>query len=447
MRRSTAWRWTALASALATAGFGASTVRAQDEDSTPPAKPSSEPAEPALNPELIDPTLLLPTEDPSGPDSRLEIYGFSDFTFTGTLLGEDNRWRGYVNPHTNMGVGNLNVYLKGNLSERARSLIELRFTYLPNGQQTIQPDGSVRYTDTTVRDPLEFNRLMRWGGVVIERAWVEYDFHDLLTVRAGQFLTPYGIWIVDHGSPTIIGIRRPFVITEAFLPERQTGIEVYGRRHFSQGLMGYHLTVSNGRGIAEEYTDFDSSKAFGGRLFFSTRAVGELVMGTSFYTAERIDRRDRWTLVNGVRTFESTEIARSQELALAADLKWLWKDLHFQAEILTRRRDFDDRKRERLGDYAYPAFVPDNRRWGAYALLGYRTPFAGIMPYVVIEEVTFPTGDISRASGLHVGLNYRPEPALVLKAELVHAWFPDALKTSFGVDTLTLYSAQVAWVF
>ncbi len=429
------------------AGFPVQATPADAETAVKtPASEAPKPQNAAPAAPEFDPSLVF-SEDPRQAASKLEIYGFADFTVTGMMNADKSRWRGFVNPNTTMGVGNLNVYLKGNLSERVRSLAELRFTYLPNGHAQIQSDGSVRYTDTTVRDPLELNRQMRWGGVVIERAWVEYEFHNMFVARVGQFLTPYGIWNVDHGSPTVIGIRRPFVITEPIFPERQTGLEIYGRSILGHSVLGYHLTVSNGRGIADEYVDYDSSKAVGGRAFVTNYSLGEFTLGTSFFTGKRVSKRDRWTLVEGVRTFDSTQIERTREENFAADIKWLWKAIHFQAEFLTRRREYDDRARERLNDYAYPAFVPDNRRWGTYALLGYRTPWGGLMPFVVLERTTFPTGDIPVGAAVHVGLNYRPDPALVLKVEYLHAWFPGALKTSFGVDSLALYSTQVAWVF
>lgn len=403
----------------------------------------------SLDQAALEAGIALEDHDPRASQSKLEIYGFSDFTYSGFAMPKSSRWNGYVNRSPSMGIGNLNVYFKGNLSERARSLIEIRFMYLPNGQQQIQADGSIKYMETTVLDPLELNRLLKWGGIVVERAWLEYELHEFLTVRAGQFLTPYGIWNVDHGSPTIIGIRRPFVVTEAILPERQTGLELYGRLSLASGLLGYHLTVSNGRDPGNEYQDRDSNKAVGGRVFGTSMAVGELTGGFSFFLTKRAARKEQVTVgADGSKVFSSIDIEKSKELGLSADVKWRWKDLHVQAELVTRRRDYDDNARERLKDYPLvPSFAPDNFKWGAYGLVGYRTPLLGIMPYVLLERLNFPTGDIPSGMGLHFGLNYRPEPALVLKAEVLHAWFPGALKTSFGADTLTTYALQAAWVF
>jgi hypothetical protein len=417
----------------------------------PPVAPAASDAKPTEVPfdlNTMPSNPMLDGETIGASDQKLEIYGFADFTYAGFIMPKEGRWNGFLNRYPGMGIGNLNVYLKGSLSDRARSLVEIRFLYLPNGQSQVQSDGSVKYTDTKVLDPLELNRALKWGGIQIQRAWVEYDLLDALTVRVGQFLTPYGIWNVDHGSPTIIGIRRPFVITEALFPEQQTGVEIYGRRNFSNALLGYHLTFSNGRGVGEEYQDRDYGKAFGGRVFATNRFFGEITTGASFYTAGGTMRKERWTLgADGQRIFVATDVERSRDVAFAADLNWRGENLRFQSEVVARRRTYAEDARERLNDYPYPAFAPNNYRWGMYGLLSYRTSLAGITPYLLYEKVTFAHGDIPQAQTIHFGLNYRPDPALVLKAEMIHAHFPGALKTSFGVDNLTTYAMQVAWVF
>ena len=61
-----------------------------------------------------------------------------------------------------------------------------------------------------------------------ELCYVEHEFNGLLKLQAGQYLTPYGIWNVDHGSPTIIGIKKPFVVSNELFPEQQTGLQLFG---------------------------------------------------------------------------------------------------------------------------------------------------------------------------------------------------------------------------
>jgi hypothetical protein len=122
---------------------------------------------------------------------------------------------------------------------------DLRFTYLPNG--ALLPNaGSLNYVDTQINDYADVSKLDRWGAIIMQRLYLEWTLHPLITVRAGQFLTPYGIWNVDHGSPAYIPVQRPYAVTSTYFPERQTGLEVFGRWNASNSsTIGYHMTLSN----------------------------------------------------------------------------------------------------------------------------------------------------------------------------------------------------------
>src|SRR5262249_49126364 len=150
------------------------------------------------------------------------------------------------------------------ISARLRALGEVRFAYMPNGSP--DPNAPLGRVSTEAADPIDAYRIQRWGAIIIERLQIDCDLFPGITLRGGQFLTPYGIWNVDHGTPTLIGIRRPYIIGEALFPERQVGLELIGRYFLSELSVEYHLTLSNGRGPISETRELDSNKAVGGRL-------------------------------------------------------------------------------------------------------------------------------------------------------------------------------------
>src|SRR5690606_11496706 len=123
-------------------------------------------------------------------------------------------------------------------------------------------------------------RDIRIGGIAIERAWIEWSPHQLFSVKAGQWLTPYGLWNVDHGSPTIIPAARPFMIDESLVPEAQSGLLAEGRVDVTDALaIEYAAGVSNGRGPIDMYFEYDANRALTGRLKLLYRGIGDLQIG------------------------------------------------------------------------------------------------------------------------------------------------------------------------
>jgi hypothetical protein len=302
-----------------------------------------------------------------------------------------------------------------------------------------------------VPDYTDLDRTTNWGGILIERAWLEHTFHPALTVRVGQFLTPFGIWNVDHGSPVIIGTRRPFIVGGGLFPERQTGIEAYGAVSFGPSQLGYHLTLSNGRGPIDTYHDLDNNKAIGWRLFLKQEtSFGTFTLGTSGYRGQYSDTHQTFSISPNGRFVASYPIdARYNELGLAADLKWEFGNWLSQLEYVSQDVAYPEKHRPRDPGYSGgpPGYVPDYRQWGGYWLIAYRTPFYNVMPYFGIDYA-----DTGVHSFLHDsiaywgGLNVRPIPRVVLKAQLTMAHFPHkADDRTYG--RLSLIELQAAWSF
>lgn len=450
----------------------------QSEAAPPPAEEpvaAPEPQEPVTNPDpapLMTPEALQPSEadamllgdadltmtadelaalglDAAAPsvDPDVKLGGFADFGF-GTFIGPyDSYWRssGSVPAHTTFFVGNLNLYLYKQLTESLRTAIEIRFTYLPNGSGAFgfQPPESTAAFDYT-----DYGRVTRWGAIIPQRAYVEWTAHEWLTIRGGQFLTPYGIWNVDHGSPVFIPVRRPWSIGVGWIPERQTGIELYGRSDVSNAsTLGYHLTLSNGTGPISEYSDLDENKAIGGRVYWEVRNLGFgwLRLGASGYWGRDTDALYT-AFISGANTFGATETVNSQydSLTLAGDLTWKWEGLHVQSEVIVNQRAYTEEGRKVRRTLANVAVIPsDILSFGVYAIVGYRLPWLGIMPFLQGERVI---GDLEylelKLWSFQVGLNVRPIDVLVLKVIWEHVKIEDS-----GVGANNSLMTQVAWAF
>jgi hypothetical protein len=439
----------ALAFAVGVALTGAAPrARAQEPAPPPapaPATPSSTPAPAATPPPGAAPApelgaLGVQEDNQSGSDEHaLQLYGFADVTYYLPLFSKTSFLAAQIPENQQFVMGNFNLYLSKEISDRLRSLGEVRFMYAPNGQ--ITGNG---YLSTEVDDPANLYRPVNWGGISIQRLYIEYDLLSNLTIRAGQFLTPYGIWNVDHGTPTLISIRAPYVIGEALFPVEQTGLELYGHTYFGELGAEYHLTLSNGRGPIDDTRDLDSNKAVGGRLVLEWKREFDLKVGFSYYRGLYTNRTPlSFDPTTGVST--STILERYEEQAVAADASLDWGGLAFRSEIL----DSDHRYNANFRGLG-PTFTPDNRRWGAYGILGYRLS-CGLMPFANLQYYKFPETPGNQYNpavrAFSAGLNYRLHPSVVLKAEYTYATLPGSALAVVSNTPLNVIETQVSWVF
>lgn len=421
------------------------------EPAAPAPAEVSSPAAPSAEDEAAVAALLA--EEPAaatddGPS--LSIYGFADASIQRLWMEEKGFGRD-LNAFAPFAVGNVNAYMAANLTRGFSSLMEVRFTYLPSGTM----DGAGGFITTKATETGNYGRAESWGGIVMQRVHLDYSARSWLNFRVGQFLTPYGIWNVDHGSPTIITVGRPYVIGESMFPERQTGIEIFGSRLFGGTTLGYHVTVSNGRGAIEN-NDFDKNKALGGRLFLARDRVGTFRIGVSAYGGRAtmqpsIGVVQKDMALTPVFKFDN----QYDELALAADLQWQFKNLHLQAEAVTRQVRYLESGRAIVTNDARQVvgLVTDNHSWGGYALLGYRLPWLSTMPYVIFDVLRTARGSSPasltsstqvRTNSFAVGLNVRPVPTVTLKAQV---FLVDLINKPSDADGALLVSGQAAWAF
>jgi hypothetical protein len=381
-------------------------------------------------------------------EPSLKFYGFADFNVF-KYVGLSDKWKDVLSQPLSFSVGKVNVYMEGNIAPDWKSLIEVRYLFLPNGaalpDSYLDPIANPGRYNAVAGDFTDHGRPVTWSGIRIERAYLEHTFNNYLTVRAGRFLTPWGIWNVDHGSPVIIGPAKPYVIGEAFFPEAQTGFDAFGSIPVGESTLGYHLTLSNGRGPTEVFQDLDDNKAIGGRLSLKMYRLGQIEVGVSGYGGTVTDQRQKINLAKLLPEFFQYEHYR--ELSWAVDFRWLWKNLHLQAEAALQDKVWDDGARPVVGT----GVQPDMRRFGMYSLLGYRLPWLNLMPYVMYSYYDAGTrqafGLARKVNVLTAGLNVRVLPSVVFKIEYERGIFSDVAPGSFFEDPIGEMASQLAWAF
>lgn len=381
---------------------------------------------------------------------KLELSGFTDFAFIANVSKRSDAESKAAYRHPSFSIGNLNLYLNAALADSWRLLAEVRFLYLPQGSTNFPQNGGTQVVpyDATALDYADDNRPLSWGGVQIQRAQIDFTPHPLLNFRFGQWLTPVGIWNVDHGSPTVIGVFRPYIIGQGLFPERQTGIQVSGEWTGETNQLGYFATVSNGRGPSDAYADLDNNKGVGGRLFWNNTALGSLTLGVSAYKGTYTSSNREYLVERpaGVAPKLVTENPITQqyrEQSIAADARWDFKGLLLQGEVMQHEVVFNDGYRPAQNGLTFA----DYRERGYYVLAGYRTPWLGIMPFVTVEGYNFASQPfVPPANAESIGLNVRPEATIVVKLQYhVSQIGPDSDQPLRGVLKRVLTQLAVAF--
>ena len=188
-------------------------------------------------------------------ERKVDIYGFADMGFQRLWAGPHSAIPATGAPTAGTFVlGNLNLYFDATPVSGWRALTEVRITNYPDGalvQPAVPALGipeqrqSTTVFDVNAPDP-GWNEV-RWGGIVLEQGWIQGTASDLFSVRLGYFLTPFGIWSIDHGTPTLIALSRPQFTRGRSFPDHQLGLQLLGQvmdGPWTYGWVGY---VSNGK--------------------------------------------------------------------------------------------------------------------------------------------------------------------------------------------------------
>lgn len=290
--------------------------------------------------------------------------------------------------------------------------------------------------------------------VTLERAYFDVSLTDMFNVRVGKFITPAGIWNVDHGSPVVLTVRQPIqtTITPIF-PESQTGLMMYGRYFLGDHDLDYSIYGTSGRDGASgditssfnNSTDGIDDLSMGGHLGLQLDLLDGVHLGASGMMG-RVQQRYKVATpvldgeqVIGVLTSGASASQIQSQLASMSPLEIKYTDeyavkamdyicgMDAKVELagLTTQGELNYRMRQnrKVGGY-------DQETWGMYGLLAYRLPLTtdlSMTPYGMAERVLFKGSDKSspvRGFNTYLaGLNFGLFSSIHLKTEVDYFQF------------------------
>ncbi len=190
-------------------------------------------------------------------DTGLPLHGFADVGAGWSSGADTQKLRGFS-------VGTLDLYLTPQFGDRVKALAEIAFEFERDGK----------------------------GEVEIERLQLGYTVSDALTVWAGRFHTPIGLWNTSyhHGANLQTSIYRPrFVEFEdkgGIIPAHSVGLWASGKTRLGGGKLTYDSYLSNGPRInngrldPNTFTDDSSGKMLGFNLGYQLAGpLGGLTTG------------------------------------------------------------------------------------------------------------------------------------------------------------------------
>ncbi len=347
---------------------------------------------------------------------------------------------------------------------------ELWFTNIPNARPNTEVDlyRFIIYLGYSFTERLKFNSEIEiehamieaeddgtavGGEVAIEFAFVDYRFNDWLGIRGGMVLVPMGITNEYHEPPTYFSVRQPYLEKKLFpFTWRENGVGVYGETE----LLEYRVYLINGMKAEEgEYKT-------GSPLKKLAQSGAEAVSDQLAFTGRVDFKLPRNLKVGGATFISGVQNPQGERLGtvsiLSPHLWWQYAgfDVRFVGAYTTVSGA--DRITAELSPPTCPS-IPQNcnvfpeKMQGFYLQVAYNLfrftdldqelyLFGKYEDLDVYKEVPAgyqrPTGQKYRI--YNVGLTYRPDPLVALKADYVRKSVSDAADSD-------IYSMAITWMF
>jgi len=248
----------------------------------------------------------------------------------------------------------------------------LSFEYVKGQEQTDVTDGSFRKSQLglifsdEIAPKIDYVAEIRFkeeSRIEIEQAWVGFNLSDLLNLKLGMYVVPFGKYNQMNRPHQTMLINAPLIIEKMFPSSwRDIGIQLEGRTGgiYYSAYMGNGLYESVNLEGSQQFKDNNLNKAVGGRL--GTALSESLEVALSYYRGKYDEANERDLTLQGV------------------DLIWSSEGVQFLAEylkaFLQNPEGFAEGKVE--GFYVQGSFESGNLRpVVSYQRLKYEDPFHG----------------------------------------------------------------------
>jgi hypothetical protein len=248
----------------------------------------------------------------------------------------------------------------------------LSFQYIKGQEQTDINDGSfgnsqlgLIFSDEIAPkiDYVAEIRFKEESRIEIEQAWVGFNLSDLLNLKLGMYVVPFGKYNQINRPHQTMLINAPLIIEKMFPSSwRDIGIQLEGRTGgiYYSAYMGNGLYESVNLERSQQFKDNNLNKAIGGRL--GTALDQSLEVAVSYYRGKYDEANERDLTLQGV------------------DLVWSSEGVQILAEylkaILQNPESFAEGKVE--GFYVQGSFESGNLRpVVSYQRLEYKDSFHG----------------------------------------------------------------------
>lgn len=348
-------------------------------------------------------------------EDKFRTYGFMDAGMRAIWLNEGSNFTNLIGESPTFLLGAVNIYFDANPVPHFRSLTEVRFTLYPHGVE----GDNFQATNNRILDTNSAtgHNSVVWSGIVLERAWIEWNRYAEATIRAGYFLTPYGIWNVDHGAPTLISSVLPGFFAEEYFPTHQLGVQLLGNFPLGGSELAYAAYISNGRSPTQ--ADTNDNKNIGGRVAWSTGTDWRLTLGTSAFVGDYLEEEKTIVSFDPFRVDADKTVAYD-EWGFGGDVSLDIGETRVRAEIVANHTEYEPGYRAAI---APGVLRPDQTKYNTYVLVAHELPWFGLEPYMYLEYEDRESIDSESSTLIGPGLNVRFNPAAHLKAQYFHVAF------------------------